>query len=278
MRYVPRNVTDASTIKRTLLELKELKVDVKFALLDAGYYNGKNADALYDAKVSFVTRVHSNNKVFTDALKAYRNSLEEKENLFRHHGGLYYIKRIDVTLGAKSDKKAYGYLCLNITTQSKEFRQVATHAEDEDLSSDSTYGQMQEAGLFMLVSTRAISKEKILSLYYTRNQVEELFRIGKGDGKMLPLDIQNEDTLRGHLIMTLLSTAILKVLQDRLTGADFSAAEVFSVLSRQGALIYPDALITSEPVKKMNAIYSHFRMKCPVEIPYTPTEDESARM
>ena len=42
------------------------------ALLDAGYYNGKNADALYDAKVSFVTRTHSNNKVFTDAVKIHR--------------------------------------------------------------------------------------------------------------------------------------------------------------------------------------------------------------
>lgn len=91
MRYVPGNVIDASTIKRTLLELKGLDIDVKFALLDAGYYNEKNADALYDAKVSFITRVHNNNKVFTDAVKIHRTGLEAKENLVRHSGGLYYI-------------------------------------------------------------------------------------------------------------------------------------------------------------------------------------------
>jgi len=61
--------------------------------------------------------------------------------------------------------------------------------------------------------------------------VEELFHIGKGEGKMLPLDIYNEDTLRGHLMMTLLSTAILKILQDCLLKTKFSTAEVFSVLS-----------------------------------------------
>ena len=278
MRYIPGNVVDASTIKRTLLELKGMDIDVKFALLDAGYYNGKNADALYDAKVSFVTRVHSNNKVFTDAVEMHRTGLEAKENLVRHNGGLYYIKQVDVLLGTKSDKKAYGYLCLDLTTQSRELRKVAAKAEDSEESPEDTFGHMQEAGLFMLVSSRTVAKERILSLYYTRNQVEELFRIGKGEGKMLPLDIHHEDTLRGHLMMTLLSTAILKILQDRLLKTKFSPSEVFSVLSHQGALVYPDSLITSEPVKKMNDIYKHFKIKCPEEIPYTPTEDEYARM
>lgn len=278
MRYVPGNVIDASTIKRTLLELKSLNIDVKFALLDAGYYNGKNADALYDAKVSFVTRVHNNNKIFTDAVKMYRFGLEVKENLVRHNGGLYYIKQIGVMLGSKFDKKAYGYLCLDLTTQSKDLRKIAAKAEDGNESSDNTYSHMQEAGLFMLVSSRAVAKERILSLYYTRNQVEELFRIGKGEGKMLPLEIHHEDTFRGHLMMTLLSTTILKILQDRLIKTKLSTSEVLSVLSHQGALVYPDSLITSEPVKKMNDIYKHFKIKCPEEIPYTPTEDENTRM
>ena len=95
---------------------------------------------------------------------------------------------------------------------------------------------------------------------------------------MLPLDIHNEDTLRGHLMMTLLSTAILKVLQDRLVKTGISVSEAFSVLSHQGALVYPDSLVTSEPMKKMNDIYKKFKIKCPAGIPYTLTENERARM
>ncbi|RAZ93956.1 hypothetical protein DK853_37635, partial [Klebsiella oxytoca] len=72
--------------------------------------------------------------------------------------------------------------------------------------------------MFMLVSTRKIAKEKILNLYYTRNQIEEVFRIGKKDGKMLPLGIESEDALCGHLLMTFVSSTILKILSDRLTG------------------------------------------------------------
>lgn len=208
----------------------------------------------------------------------HRAGLEVKENLVRNNAGLYYIKQVDVMLGSKSDRKAYGYLCLDLTTQSKDMRKVAAKAKDGNESPDDTYNHMQEAGLFMLVSSRAVAKERILSLYYTRNQVEELFRIGKGEGKMLPLDIHHEDTLRGHLMMTFLLTIILKILQDRLLKTKLSTSEVFSVLSHKGALVYPNSLITSEPVKKMNDIYKHFNLKCPEEIPYTPTEDEYARM
>lgn len=154
----------------------------------------------------------------------------------------------------------------------------AARAEDGDEPPAATYRHIQEAGLLMLVSSREVAKSSILSLYYTRNQVEEVFRLGKGEGKMLPLDIHNEDILRGHLMMTLLSTAILKVLQDRLVKTGLSVSEAFSVLSHQGALVYPNALVTSEPVKKMNDIYKQFKIKCPEEIPYTPTEDEHARM
>lgn len=278
MRYVAGNVIDASTIKRTLSELKGFGVDVKFALLDAGYYNGENADALLDAGVSFVTRVHSNNKIFKDAVAKYRTSLESRDNLVRHNSNLFYIQRIEVMLGSKADRKAYGYLCLDMTTQFKENNRIAVKAFDENLSSTETFDYMQESGLFMIVATRPIAKDKILPLYYTRNQVEELFRIGKGEGKMLPINVQTEDTLRGHMLITLISTAILKILQDRLIGTGYGTEDVFSILRRQVALVYPNSLITSEPVKKMNDIYKKFGLKCPEEIPYTPSDDESARM
>lgn len=88
--------------------------------------------------------------------------------------------------GSRSDRKAYGYLCLDLTTRSKDMRKVAAKAEDGNESSDDTYSHIQEAGLFMLISSRTVAKERILSLYYTRNQVEELFRIGKGGGKNAP--------------------------------------------------------------------------------------------
>lgn len=186
MHYVPGNVIGASTIKRTLSELKGLGVDVRSALLDAGYYSGKNADALLDAGVPFVTRVHSNNKVFTKAVEKHSASLESEDNLVHYNGSLFYVRRVEVMLGSKEDRQAYGYLCLDRTTPFKGGHKAAAKTGDEDLSSAETYDPIQEPGLFMLVATMPVAKENILPLYYTRNQVEELFQIGKGEGKIPP--------------------------------------------------------------------------------------------
>jgi len=81
------NVVDASTVKNVVAHLKKNGIDTNFAILDAGYYNGINADALYEAKISFLTRVHSNDKVFTDAVRDYRASLECRENFVTYPCG-----------------------------------------------------------------------------------------------------------------------------------------------------------------------------------------------
>ena len=50
--YVAGNVIDASTIKNVVAHLKNNGIATKFAILDAGYYNKRTADALIGAKIS----------------------------------------------------------------------------------------------------------------------------------------------------------------------------------------------------------------------------------
>ncbi len=71
---------DVSTITRTIAELKANGVNTKFAILDAGYYTGINADALLDAGISFMARMKSNFKVYQNAVKDHLKKLESKEN------------------------------------------------------------------------------------------------------------------------------------------------------------------------------------------------------
>ena len=89
---------------------------------------------------------------------------------------------------------------------------------------------------------------------------------------MLPLGIESEDTLCGHLLMTFVSSTILKILADRLTGSGFSVSDIFSILQQQTAIVHEEELITSESVKKMNQIYKWFKIKCPISIPQFTTD------
>ena len=57
----------------------------------------------------------------------------------------------------------------------------------------------------MLVYTRKVEKHNLLGLYYTRNQVEEIFKNGRDAGKMFPICAESEETLRGHMLLTFIS-------------------------------------------------------------------------
>ena len=277
-RYVAGNIIDATTVKRTIEELKGMGINTKFALLDSGYYNGKNADILMDAGISFISRVGRTHGIYLNAKANERSDLEKKENLIQYNGRAYYIKELKVMIGEKKNREAYGYLCLDTTMRYEKQKRINSKMADEELSADDLYNQMQSAGLFMLVCTRKVERKYLLGLYFTRNQVEEIFRIGKGGGKMLPVCVESEEALRGHLMMTFITSVITKILMDKMQNTGWSPASLYSILQYQVAQIYPETLITSEPVKAMNDIYKHFRISCPASIPYQASEDELIRM
>lgn len=272
--YIAGNVVDASTIKNIVAHLKKNGVDTNFAILDAGYYNGINADILYAAKISFITRVHSNNKVFTDAVRNHRAALECRENFVTYNGRFYYIKRLECMIGQERDKTAYAYLGLDISMRDQQKKRLHEKMSDSHMDDGDIYDSMENYGLFMLIASRPIATEKILPLYYTRNRIEEVFRIDKGKGKLLPLRMSTEDVFCGHLMMTFIAAVVLMLLQERLADTAFTSSAMFEELRHQQGIVYDGAIVPSIAVKKMNEIYKLFKIKCPDEISTSDGQDK----
>ena len=266
-RYVPGNIIDVTTLTRTVAELKANGINTKFAILDAGYYTGTNADVLLDAGISFITRMKSNFKVYKQVVRENIGSLEAKENLVRYNRRLVYIKCVPCLVGAKENRPAYAYLCRDLSIKHELEKHLIERAEDQNLSGEEIFDAMQEQGIFVLVSSRHISKENLLPLYYTRDQIEKIFELCKQDGKILPLNVATEATFRGHLMMTFMAAVILKLMSDRLKKTSLTTASMFMNLHEQHAIIYDNEFITTEPVKKMNEAYKAFNVQCPATIP-----------
>ena len=106
-----------------------------------------------------------------------------------------------------------------------------------------------------------------MPLYYTRDQIEKIFELCKQDGKILPLNMATEATFRGHLMMTFMTAAILKLMSDRLKKTSLTTVSMFMNLHEQHVIIYDNEFITTEPVKKMNEAYKAFKVQCPATIP-----------
>ncbi len=266
-RYAAGNVIDVSTITRTVAELKANGVNTKFAILDAGYYTGANADALIDAGVSFMARMKSNFKVYKRAVKNHLEGLEARENAVLYNKRLVYIKCIPCRIGLKEDKPAYAYLCKDMAMQHELEKHTIERAGDEDLSGADIFDDLQKQGVFVLITTRKIAKDKLLPLYYMRDQVEKIFELCKQEGKILPINVENENTFRGHLLMTFMATAILKMMSCVLRETSLTTESMFMNLHEHHAVVYDEELITAEPVKKMNEAYKAFKLHCPVSIP-----------
>lgn len=266
-RYVAGNVIDVSTVTRTIAELRGMGVDTRFAILDAGYHANANADALMGSGVSFLMRMKPNFSTYREVVAGHLASLEARENAVMHNGRLVYVKRVPCSLG-REGRRGHAYLCLDTAMRRELERDAARRAAEAGLTGAEAFGSMAAKGVFVLVSTRRIAREKLLPLYYTRDRVEKVFEIAKQGGKALPVSVQTEETFRGHLLMCFMATAAIKMMSDVLASAKTSLTveSMLEILHEQHAIEYDGQLVTTEPVRKMNEAYRAFGIKCPETI------------
>lgn len=261
MRYAPGNIIDASTLVTTMQELKASKIDTKFAILDAGYVTEENLRELQEAKISFLARLPENRKAFKTVMAQHGNSLERRENFVRYRERLLYIKRVKTTV--VQGVEGYVYLGLDLTMRNQIYKQVGIRANADDMPCASVLDALDGAGTFCLVSSRPIAVDKILPLYYTRQDIEQVFDLGKNYGSMLPICTQKEETFRGHLLLTFLATVIQRQVQQEGKSKGVDLETLISVLRNQKCKVFPDSVIPQEAQKKQNEIYKAFKMRSP---------------
>jgi len=263
-RYCPGNVIDVTTLTRTIHELKNHGVNTKFSILDAGYYTADNIRTLYHNKISFVSRLPEKMTLYKELVAEHLDTIESKENLIRYNGRFIYIKRVECNV--VDDFKGYAYIGLDISRKEDEDKKLFQKADDQKLTNDEVFDKIKHHGLFVIVSSRPMATDKILPTYYTRQQIEQIFDIGKNYADMLPLRVQNEDTFRGHLLLTFISCVILKMMQDKQKSTKYNPISMFMNLRNQKCKVYATELLTTEATKAMNDCYKLFKITCPAEV------------
>ena len=246
------------------LELKAQGVDVNFAILDAGYYTGENIEDLFKKSISFLTRMKPNTTIYKELVATHFDTLDTKENLVEYNGRYVYLKCVQCELAGYN---AYAYIGIDIERKSYEAQKIFTRAKDKNMTTNQVFSAMEKQGLFVLVSSRRIAKTKVLPLYYTRQQIEQVFDVGKNYADMLPLRVHNEDTFRGHLLLTFIATVIIKRIQDCLMGSSITPISLFLDLRNHKCKVFSDKIITQEVFKKANDCYKLFNFPCPPVFP-----------
>lgn len=264
MRYCPGNVVDVSTLRTTIAELREAGVNTKFAILDAGYYSEDAFRELSAAGVSFLTRMRANLKLYRELVAGARPTIEDRANLVEFNGRYVYVERADCEVAGRA---AHAYVCLDVERRNLETHRLFGRAKGKKMDAAAVHDAIEGEGFFALLSTRRIAKDKVLPLYYTRQQVEQVFDIGKNYANLLPLRVQSEETFRGHLMLTFAAAVAVKLIQDKLKKTSISPQSALLNLRNQKCKVYSTRSIPQEANKKANECYRLFKVKVPTTIP-----------
>jgi hypothetical protein len=267
-RYCPGNIVDVTTLCTTLAELRQYHIAIDYAIVDAGYCSENNIKELYQNKVKFITRLAPNRTLFKDVVKEHLPNLMSSANAIRYGSRLLYMKTTSVELHGYP---GFAYLGIDVDNRNQQVKRAAFAAIDDKLSSEEADKQMSALGVFMIISSEDIDIEEILPLYYTRQQIEQVFDLGKNNADILPLRVQKEETFRGHLMITFLATVILQKLQRdiitiRKKKDKINPEGVLMILRNQKCKVYENETIPQEAVKSINDIYKMFQIKYPTTI------------
>jgi len=274
-RYVAGNIVDVSTLVTTVYELEQYGVSTEHAILDAGYFSEKNAIELLDNGIPFLTRLAPNKTLFKDAARDNLDDLMSQKYAYRYGERVVFIKKIPMELDGHA---VFVYLCIDEDMYLMQHKKTILEAMDNKKDCGETDASIKKLGTFALLSSEDIEENQLLPLYYTRQQVEQVFDISKNYADMLPIRVQSEEAFAGHMVLCFIATAIMQNLQKELTrrksqkAKNLNANSIFAYLRNQKCKVYTDFCIPQEARKEANTIYDIFKVQAPHKIPLTSIE------
>ena len=178
------------------------------------------------------------------------------------NGRQVYIKCVPVEY---EGHHLYAYVCRDKGMQEVERKKFLDKNANGRVNAKKFHDEMREHGVFILLATRRIQPEHVLSHYYVRQDIEQVFDITKNYASLLPLNVEKEETFRRHLLMTFIATALLQRIQNELKNSNFSLDRILMRMRTQKAKVFENVVIPGEPVKEHRQIYKLLGVKCAKE-------------
>jgi hypothetical protein len=260
-RYVPGNIVDINTLLSTIEELGAYRIDIKYLILDAGFYSEENIKSITNRGVSFVIRLKQNVKLYKDLLRKNLTSMLDIKYLYNYNERSLFIRKVIIDLFGSC---AYAFVCVDPERQAKEINHFAKNTlNDDKIPFDKKKESLMSKGFFIILSSENVEPEEILPLYYTRQSIEQVFDIGKNCADLLPLRTHNIETFRGHLMLSFLSTAAYILTMKEINSNKFCPIGVYHLMKNLRVKIFDTKIIIQEPTKKMREIIDHLKLELP---------------
>lgn len=264
-RVVPGNIIDAITLTGLLDQASEMGVNVAFSVIDAGYCTITNMNDLFKRRVNFVTRLKPNMRLYQDVVREHRVGLESEENRTVYNGRIAYVKRVSCML--TDTYSGYAYIIEDTDRKHQDEKKAAQKYEKGEITDSGLSEIVESAGIFVLVSSYMIPPDEVLGIYYTRQCSEQFFDLMNGYANLTPLRAHEEETVRGMVMITFISSALIRTAQIRLKGTGVTFKTAMLSLRNQKSRIYDGTIYIDEAMRKANVAYGSFGIESPSKLP-----------
>jgi hypothetical protein len=265
-KYIPGNIVDKVTVQVVFHEMEAYGIEIKSVIMDAGYCSEDVLLFLYLQNVDFITRFIPNLKVYKNIIENEACDIDSLDYHVQHNKRNMKIKKVPIML---KDMQLYAYVCKDLAESNKQAEYLLNHydLEDEEERKE-TAEKLKKCGLFILISTMDVKTNRILALYFERQDIEQLFDYAKNDLDLVPLRKHSEETFRGHIMLCFMATIshiyLTKLLADS-KDCKIPLREAISSLNRHGTSVYEhkNFHVPNIPTPFVRKIYKAFKIEIP---------------
>lgn len=260
-RLLPGNITDITTLQKTILELKTVGVNNNYVLFDAGYFSEENILDLYEKKIDFLTRLPGGRKKYHEIILNKTTGIESVKNTLTIGDRGYFVKSFRTDLYGK---KVYAYIILDPERKAKETKKFMQDFCKNKSERDEEIDKFEFAnrGIMVLISSKKIPKEEVLSAYYLRLSVEQTFCYFKSDLGLLPIRNHNDKTVRGYLFFQFLLLIIYLKIKEKIA-KKCTVEQALLTLRKLKCKVFEDQIIPAELTKNQRLIFEQSAILVP---------------
>jgi transposase len=251
-RVIAGNIIDVTTLQNTINKLKSFKVDIKYSVLDAGYYSEDNIRYLFKQNIGFVTRMIPSRLIAKELISENLEKIFHMKNKIIHNNRLLFVEKFKRELFGNI---VYAYVAIDFKKRNEEIFNLANSTNKcKKLSTDELELEKKTAGTFILLSSLDLDIIEILPYYSSRNYIEQIFDVSKNNAQLLPLRVHSTEALMGHILINFLTVIGYLEVNKYFNLAKYCAKKALFDLSFLFGRVINNEINIYEPNKTMKEI------------------------
>jgi transposase len=261
-RYMTANINDNSilfTILNTLLPFN-LKIDL--SIIDIDYFSHNNLEQLIKNNISYLAIIPKHRAEYKELMAEHGPDLICGQNSFTYHDRALFGKKVPINL---FNTVSYAYIILDLLEYHDELKEKIINYENNPNKPTAIKEFNNSAELIILLSAKDNEISDILSLYYFRQIIEQVFDINTLCSELTPPNNWSKEIFNGNLLVLFIATVIHSYLDNKLSDLNISSYGALKYMHNILIKIYDSIALVEELPKIQKEIFNHLGLACPFE-------------